>query len=237
MTYIILVAGTGSRLQPLTSRHPKCLYKLDNDTTLIQRTIRGIRKNDKQAEIVVVTGYLHDIVRKELIMENVKIVCNPFYSVTGSVASLWFAKEYLQRENVTIINGDVVFDDGIMKDIICISTDYPYVLIDSSVSIQGKYNVEVQDNKVCVMSSKLKDYYAIYAGVTKLDAVSARFVLDEVKKWVTEGVYLEFYEDALVQMIFTSNFELYYKNIQEYKWREVDNVDDLVIAKHIHQSM
>jgi choline kinase len=235
MTYIVLVAGQGKNLQPLTLSHPKTLYKLDGKTTVLQRLVRSIRKHDKDAEIVVVVGFMSKHIQKELEDENVVFVHNPFYVVTSSMGSLWFAKGYLQRENVVIINGDIVMSDKLMNDIICAHTDVPYVLLDSTRSDGNKYNVQVQGDKVCVMSKNLTEFFANYASVTKLDAVSARFVLEQLDQMVNEGMYNLFFEDALVQMIFDKNFELYYKDIKDYQWTEVDNVDDLLKARQIQE--
>ena len=52
MTYIILAAGKGSNLQPLTLNYPKTSFRLDENTTVLQRMVRTIRKHDKDAEIV-----------------------------------------------------------------------------------------------------------------------------------------------------------------------------------------
>lgn len=233
MTYIILVAGQGRNLQPLTLSRPKTLYKLDGETTVLQRLVRSIRKYDKKAEIVVVVGFMYKHIQKELEDDNVSFVHNPFYAATSSMGSLWFAKDYLQRENVTIINGDIVMNDSLMNDTICAYTDVPYVLIDSTKRDGNKYNVQVQGNKVCVMSKNLTEFIGNYASVVKLDAVSARFVLEQLELMVNEGMYNLFFEDALVQMIFDKNFELYFKDIKEYEWTEIDNVDDLLKARQI----
>lgn len=234
MTYIILVAGQGKNLQPLTLSHPKTLYKLDGKTTVLQRLVRSIRKHDNEAEIVVVVGFMYKHIQKELEDDNVLFVHNPFYAVTSSMGSLWFAKAYLQRENVTIINGDIVMSDKLMDDVICAHTDVPYVLLDSNQTDGNKYNVQVQEDKVCVMSKNLTEFVGNYASVTKLDAVSSRFVLEQLDQMVNEGMYNLFFEDALVQMVFDKNFELYYKDIKDYQWTEVDNVDDLLKARQIH---
>lgn len=234
MTYIILSAGKGVKLQPLTLNHPKSLYKLDDNTTILQRLVRMIRRYDVTAEIVVVVGYMYKQIQRELEDDNVTFVHNPFYSVTGSMGSLWFAKKYLQCENVTIINGDVVASDNLLKDVICQHTDYPYVLLDSSRKDANKYNVQVQNDMVCVMSKNLTDYMGNYASIIKLDAVSSRFLLEQLNQMVNEEMYVLFYEDALVQMIFEKNFELYYKDIREYEWTEVDTVDDLLKAREIN---
>lgn len=233
MTYIILSAGKGIKLQPLTLNHPKSLYKLDNETTILQRIVRKIRHFDIEAEIIVVVGYMYNHIQEELEYDNVKFVHNPFYSVTGSMGSLWFAKDYLQRENVTIINGDIVHSDSLFGDIICQHTDFPLVLLDSTHRDAHKYNVQVQGDLVCVMSKNLTKYSGNYASVTKLDAVSSRFLLEQLDQMVNDEMYNLYFEDALVQMIFQENFELYYKDIKEYIWTEVDCVDDLIEARHI----
>lgn len=233
MTYIILSAGQGVKLHPLTLNHPKSLYKLDNETTILQRLVRKIRECDYQAEIVIVVGYMYKQIQNELLDDNVTFVHNPFYAVTGSMGSLWFARDYLQRENVTIINGDIVTSVPLLKEVICKYTDTPYVLLDSSHKSPNKYNVQVQGELVCVMSKNLTEYLGTYASVTKLDAVSSRFLLEQLNQMVYEGMYSLFYEDALVQMIFQKNFELYYKDIKDYLWTEVDCVDDLLKSRKI----
>ena len=65
-TYIILAAGKGRNLQPLTLKYPKTSFRLDEHTTVLQRMVRSIRKHDKNAEIVVVVGYKADEIKKEL---------------------------------------------------------------------------------------------------------------------------------------------------------------------------
>jgi len=235
MTYIILSAGKGVNLQPLTLNHPKSLYKLDDKTTILQRQVRKIRQYDADAEIVVVVGYMYKQIQNELEDDNVKFVHNPFYSATSSMGSLWFAKDYLQRENVTIVNGDIVASDKLIEEVVSQHTDYPYVLLDSTHKDTNKYNVQVQGELVCVMSKNLTEYVGNYASITKLDAVSSRFLLEQLNQMVNEEMYNLFYEDALVQMIFEKNFELYYKDIKDFVWTEVDSVDDLLKAKEIHQ--
>jgi choline kinase len=233
MTYIILSAGKGVKLQPLTLNYPKSLYKLDDKTTILQRLVRRIRKFDPEAEIVVVVGYMYKQIQNELEDDNVKFVHNPFFSATSSMGSLWFAKGYLQRENVTIVNGDIVASDKLIQDVVSQHTDFPYVLFDSTRKDANKYNVQVQGDLVCVMSKNLTEFVGNYASITKLDAVSSRFLLEQLNQMVNEGMYDLFFEDALVQMIFQNNFELYYKDIKEYKWTEVDCVDDLLKARQI----
>ena len=235
VTYIILAAGKGNNLHPLTLKYAKTSYKLDEGTTVLQRLVRCIRVEDKDAEIVVVVGYKSEEIKKELDGENVHFVMNPFYEVTNSISSLWFAREYLERENVAIVHGDVVFSDNIIAEYLTKPTDIPYVLVDSSRISPGAYNAVIQNNQVMVMSKKLENFSAKYCCMTKLDPVSSRLLKQEVDSMIYENMYDQFFEDSLVQMIMFHDFQLFSKDIAGEKWAEVDTVDDLLTAQEIHR--
>lgn len=231
MTYIFLAAGRGSRLHPLTLKYPKSLYKLDKNTTVLKRMVELIKKHDCNAQILVVVGFMHGVIQKEI--SGVTFIHNPFYDVTNSIASLWFAKDYLNDE-VVIINGDIVMEESVVREIVCKKTDVPKVCIDSSIKNAGDYNVQVNGDRILVMSKNLDDYYGEYVGVTKLDKNSAIKLCDCIEKMVEDGMYDQWYENALVQMIFNEDFCLYYDDIRDYKWTEVDCVSDMLLAKQIH---
>lgn len=232
MKYIFMVAGKGSRLHPLTLTHPKSMFKLDNDTTLIQRMVGLIKKLDDQADIVIVTGHMHRSIEEQL--EGVTFVYNPFYEITNSIASLWFAREHLNADNIVLIDGDIVMSEKLMREVVCLPVDRPYVLVDSSIKTDGDYNVQVSEDNVLVMSKQLDSYYGEYAGITKLTRESAALMRQELENMIEEGSYDQWYENALVQLIFKNDFKLYYTDIKNYDWTEVDSVNDLLHAKNIH---
>lgn len=232
MKYIFMVAGKGTRLQPLTLKHPKSMFKLDKETTLIQRMVSLIKKYDSDADIVIVTGHMHRSIEEQL--KGVTFMYNPFYEVTNSIASLWFAREHLDADNVVLIDGDIVVSEEIVKEIICHSVDRATVLLDSSIRVDGDYNVEVSGDNVLVMSKELETYYGEYAGITKLDRDSALLMRAEMESMVEDGYYDQWYENALVQMIFKEDYKLYYIDIKDYDWTEVDSVNDLLHARNIH---
>ena len=235
MTYIILAAGKGINLHPLTLKYAKTSYKLDGETTVLQRMVRSIRHADRNAEIVVVVGYKADDVKKELDGENVRFVMNPFYEVTNSISSVWFARDYLERENVAIVHGDAVFSDELVREHLTVPTDRPYVLVDSSFVSPGAYNAVTQGDQVLVMSKKLEHFSAKYCCMTKLDPVSARLLKQEIDSMIRGNMYDQYYEDALVQMIMFHDFKLYCADIAGKRWAEVDTVDDLLTAQAIHR--
>lgn len=237
MKYIFLMAGKGSRLYPLTLKMPKPLCRLDKNTTIAERMIHLIETYDPFAEFIIVVGFMAKEIKARLLnKDNIKFVYNPFYSETNSIASLWFAKESLNDE-VIILNGDIVMEDKLVQEVVCAHTEKPTVLVDSSIKSDGDYNVQVLQDKVIVMSKNLNRYYGEYAGVTKLDQISAFKIKDQIERMMQAEMYDQWYENALVQMIFDHDFVLYYKDISKYQWTEVDCVDDILLAKKIHNEI
>jgi choline kinase len=230
LNYIVLAAGVGRRLHPLTLSCPKCLFNLSEDYSILQRMIDKIKKYDSEARIVTVIGFMNEMIKDKI--TGTEFVYNPFFEVTNSVASLWFVKDYLNDE-VTIINGDIVMDSQLVQEVLVKSFEYPLVLLDSSVKSNGDYNVQVQDDNVLVMSKELNQYYGEYAGVSKIDKGTIQLFKAEIEKMISDGYYDQWYENVLVQLIFNSNLRLKYKDIKDYEWTEVDCVDDLLKAKSI----
>lgn len=232
MKYIILAAGKGTRLKPLTDDCPKCLYHLDEKTTILQRMINLIHKYDSDANITVVGGYLFDT------LENSAVGCsfirNPFYEVTNSIASLWFALEDFNSD-VTIMNGDIVVQEDLVKNIICKKYDNTTVFADSSIR-NGDYNIEVSGSNVVVMSKNLNSFYGEYVGITKISNEDVKEFKEEIIRMVNNSLYDQWFESAIVQMIFKKNFILKYEDVSKYRWTEIDCVDDLVVARQIFEN-
>ncbi len=230
MRYIILAAGKGTRLHPLTKKCPKCMYNLEADKSVIQTMIANIRLCDPSAEFIVVTGFMRKEIEEHL--KDVVFVYNPFYEITNSIASLWFAKEYLTGD-ITILNADIVAEEKLIRNVIVQKLAGAKILLDSSIKQNGDYNVQVKDDIVVVMSKELTNYYGEYAGITKLDSSSAEILRQEVEYMIHDQNYDQWYENALVQLIFKNDFKLGFIDIAEYNWAEIDTVDDLITSKEI----
>lgn len=232
MKYIILAAGRGTRLSPLTIHNAKSLLKLDENITLIERTLQMIRNNDNEADIVIVVGFKRELFENSI--QGVTFIYNPFFAVTNSVGSLWFAREHLlEQDNVVIMNADVLVSEKLMREVICQPVSKPKVLVDSSIKTNGDYNVEVSGDEIVVMSKELQSYFGEYAGITLLNRSGAKRLYLEINKMIENEEYDQWYENALDQAIFDDDFKLYYEDISDYEWTEVDDVNDLVYAKRI----
>lgn len=231
MKVIILSAGIGSRLSPLTKNVPKSMLFIDDNTTVLERTINMINKL-LDTEIVVVTGFcseqIENLVSK---YDNCKTIYNPFYRVTNSIASLWFAKEYMD-EDVIIINGDVVVEKELFKYILNIK-EKSFVLYDSSIGADADYKVLEKNGQVVVMSKDLKETSGEYVGITVLQQKDSVKLIKKIKAMISSEQYCEWYETAIVEMIFTEKFSINAVDVSKYSWTEIDDINDLMKAKEI----
>ena len=98
-TALLLAAGTGSRLYPLTQNAPKCLT-IVNGVSILERMISSLNLHGFK-RLVVVTGYLEDHIRDFLGNQagdmKIDYVFSPLYETTNNIYSLWMAREVINE--------------------------------------------------------------------------------------------------------------------------------------------
>src|SRR5690606_14155882 len=116
MRAILINAGQGSRLLPLTLHTPKCLVEV-NGRSILDHQIEALQAAGV-ARIEVVGGYRAGQIREHLQRHHdparVALTINPFWSVSSSIGSVWAVREYLD-EPFVLVNGDTIFDPTVFQ--------------------------------------------------------------------------------------------------------------------------
>lgn len=152
MIGVILAAGMGARLMPLTKDIPKALLKINN-VTLLERMI----KNCIQADItkfIVIVGYNGEKVEKlsksleDKYNIKIKTIRNEKYDITNTSVSTYLASTYIEKEDLDdfiLVNGDNVVDPLIIKRIV--ETDNTSMIIDNYKQLNEESFKLIIDNE------------------------------------------------------------------------------------------
>lgn len=113
---VILNAGLGSRLSPLTKEIPKCLTEI-NGRTILENQL-GVLAERKIKEAVIVIGYLGEKIKERFgaYYKSLRItyIENKDYEITGTAKSLYLARKHL-KEGCIVIEGDIYFENEIFN--------------------------------------------------------------------------------------------------------------------------
>lgn len=143
MKAIVLSAGQGRRLLPLTADTPKCTLPL-NGKALIEWQIDALLSCGIE-QVSVVVGYgaekVEQLLQSRYGSERVQAIYNPFYEVADNLASCWIAREAMAGDFL-ILNGDTLFEPAILRRLLE-SQERPI-----TVTIDQKAEYDADDMKV-----------------------------------------------------------------------------------------
>lgn len=121
MKAIILAAGQGARLRPLTDDRPKCMVEYQGEP-LIQHVVRALRKNGVN-DIVAVRGYKPEALR----CAGLRFYDNPRYSSTNMVTTLFCAEQELEGD-VIISYSDIVYSPSVIQRLRATDAEFAVVI-------------------------------------------------------------------------------------------------------------
>ena len=219
MNAIILAAGLGSRLKPLTKEVPKPLVKV-NGLSLIERQIY-LLKEAGICEIIIVIGYMSDKFKFLEKKYNVKLIYNNKYKEYNNIYSLYLAQDYLN--NTYILEGDVYLTKNLFIENLKHST---YFAVKKEM-YENEW-VMKYDNK-----KRLQEIYIGYekgayvmSGISYWNIDDTKVIKDKLNKLIKNKNFKNLYWDDIVRKE-VENFNI---NVEEVDFNcvyEIDTVEDL----------
>lgn len=232
---IILAAGIGSRLRPITLEKPKCMVKV-NGIPIIEHQIRAYLKSGiERKSIHVVVGYKSDFI-KDFINANypgIKIIENNNFLSTNNMYSLYLTlKELIINDSsfLLISNGDCVYDPAIINNLV-MSQEFDLITCDSSSHIEESMKIKLKNDKIIDISKEIPEEfaYAVSIDLYKIGFQSLQKLIEILETYILEKKELNLWtEVALKDLLNYSKFRPF--DINGMKWVEIDNFEDLAEA-------
>ncbi len=223
MRAIVLAAGAGTRLSPLTDSLPKCLVRV-RGTPLIDYQLEALQAVGV-SDIVVVVGYEGDQVRRHC-GSRVRYIDNPLYQSTNSIYSLHLATAEMNTDTF-LFNCDIVFDAQILQRML-VCTAANALAVDSQVPlIAGEMNVSYLEGRRITAVDKQIDPARAQAQSVQLarfDMEGAGLVRTEVERLVMERRQDVFPTSAYGPLIDRGN--LVAVEAGDLPWGEIDSLED-----------
>lgn len=238
MKAIILAAGVGSRIRPLTDNCPKSLLKVDGKT-ILEMMISHLQDCGIN-EVVFVLGYLEEQI-KDFVKTNFPdlkayFITNERFAETNTGFSLMLTKDLIKESTFIKFDADVVFDKKILKKLI--ECDYANCLcIDKNINLDAEeIKVIVKDDNQVLKASKTvnpKDAVGESIGIEKISGETAKLLFAELERMMEDKQnHQEYYEGAYERLI-AKGVPFHALDISGLKWTEIDTKEDFAAAERI----
>ena len=241
MKAVILAAGIGKRLRPLSEKLPKGLIDIGGKT-LLEYSLNALTENDIK-EVIIVVGFLKEAIREKLGDDyrglKINYVVNEKYDETGSMYSLSKANDAIGDNDIILLESDLLYDpkavelvvNARFKDCILVaelsnSGDEVYVCVDK--------NKKIIDLGKDVSAESKKNAVGELAGISKFSEPFLNKLFQKAEEYYKQDKLNYHYEECVFQTSALGNsvYGLVCKNMA---WVEIDNEGDLARArKHVY---
>jgi len=241
MKIIILAAGKGERLMPLTRNTPKPLLDMGNGRTLLEEQLEQMRESGVIDEAVLVIGYLGGQIDAKIktLVESIKVrtIFNPFYDMSNNLVTLWLVRHEMS-EDFLVINGDNLIAADVFEGLVNETSNGIFL----SVSRKDHYDDEdmkvmLKDNMVVSVSKLITNERgdAESPGLALIRGARARGVFrDHLEMLVRDRKYLDkFWLEVFNSIYARGGAVCSWEFDGNTKWQEVDFHIDLDRAKEL----
>ena len=240
MKMIIVAAGQGTRLRPLTDEKPKCMVEYEGKP-IIDYIIEAAQETNI-TNIAVVNGYKKEVLEKYLDNYDIKFYTNENYSNTNMVATLFCAKEFMD-DDLIISYADIIYKPEVLKKLID-STDDFNVVVDQRWQelwnqrmdnpLDDAETLKIENNLIVELGKKPTNYDEIqgqYIGLIKISKRIINQVIDYYESMDKNNIYdgkdfNNMYMTSFIQNIIDNLFQVHPVMING-GWLEIDCINDL----------
>jgi len=246
MLAIILAAGRGSRLDPITKYQPKCLTKINGEAILFNQ-LNNLEKSGIR-QVRIVTGYLNSCIETSVGKRHgaitIEYTLNADYAQTGTSYSLWCAlTAECQFHDCLLVEADVMFDLTLLEPLMASKyeaatlveayqphLDGSFVEIDSEGFVVDWIHKDARDENF----TKEDKYKTI--NITK---VSGRFIKEKLMPALEFSIFKKskkrHLEHVMRDVVLSNKQGIKAVVNKGARWCEIDDKEDMIIAERLFQ--
>lgn len=234
-TALLLAAGTGSRLSPLTDSTPKCLVEVDG-TPILERLVCTLRGHGFK-RLVVVTGHLSDVIEDYLGNHyaglEITYIASALYNTTNNIYSLWLAGKVID-EPFMLIESDLVFKPALLKpmlrvDRIAVSEQLPW-MNGTTVTLDEQQQLDA----FCLgtaASNEIKHFKTV--NIYSFSRATWQLIWQRLDRHIAADNVQGYYETVFAELVAEGELSFAPVFFDADRWYEIDTIEDLRAAEKL----
>jgi choline kinase len=236
-TALLLAAGTGSRLAPLTDMTPKCLVPV-NDISILERLISSLEEHNFN-RLVVVIGHQADCIRDYLGTRkggmDITYITSPLYKTTNNIYSLWLARDAID-EPFLLIESDLVFDTDMLTDMlypdrVAVAKIEPWM---NGTTVTINNLMEIDEFHCGTTNTKQEQYKTV--NIYSLSNATWKLVRERLDHQISNNMVNGYYETVFADMVEEDCLSFTPVFFDTNSWYEIDTITDLRAAELVCNS-
>lgn len=241
MKAILISAGKGERLYPLTKNTPKSLLEVGKGLTILETQLHSLSENNIK-DIVIITGFKAEQIeakvrdyQKDL---NITTVFNPFFDISNNLLSVWMARHHMTDDFISI-NGDDVFSAEVIENLLKCDNDISMVIDEKQEYDDDDMKVVHKDGEILEVSKKIDQDKANgeSVGIIKFSKKGPKIYTDMLDEMVRDPQNRNVFYLKAIQEIINKGYKINYSMCKESDWAEIDFHPDLkMIRTHLEKN-
>lgn len=232
MKALILAAGLGSRLAPLTDECPKSLVKV-NGTPILMKQIQNLHENGIY-DITIISGYKAEILESVVhdVYPDIKIICSVDYATTNNMYSAYLAKKAMNNEGFLMMNADVFYDASVITELLKFPAGNA-IVTDIGTYMEESMKVVQENGRLVRISKAIQPEEALGASIDvyKFSEEGAAAFFKKCSEYIDDKKELKMWSEVALNDILGEVEFLACPLVG--RWLEIDNHEDLAAAEKL----